>query len=69
MTFTQRYIKDLKENLKCPKCEADLVFIHGSGFDYDLEYCSVWNCDYELQYDTTTLVEESEVEMNSEVEL
>ena len=68
MTFTQRYIKDLKENLKCPKCEEDLIFTHGSGFNYDMEQCLSEVCDYEKIYDTTTLIEESEIEMNREIE-
>lgn len=60
MTFTQRYNG---KTLKCPKCNKPIIFVHGCGWDYDAEWCSSRKCDYEVIYDTTTLIEESEIEL------
>ena len=54
MTFTERYNK----NLQCPKCKSDIIFVCGCGWDNDREYCV--KCDYEIEYETSTLIEESE---------
>ena len=63
MTFTQRYNKHSNEKqIECPKCKAPIIMIHGCGWDNDAEWCSSRMCDYEVIYDTTTLIEESEIE-------
>ena len=50
-TFKERVDK----NHVCPKCKSVIIFIHGGGWDYDVEYCSSRNgCDYEVEYETTT---------------
>jgi len=55
--------KSRKEDTKCPECGSVLVFMQGGGFDYDKEYCSNWrDCNYEYEYETTTLLEEDEQE-------
>jgi len=57
MTFIERY---KAENLKCPKCGSDIIFIVGGGFDYDVEFCSNRKCDYEIEYDESTYLEDIE---------
>jgi len=38
----------------CPKCKSVIIFIHGTGIDYDVEYCSSRECDYEVVYETSS---------------
>ena len=54
--------KNLKENKKCPLCKKDLIFIHGCGWDYDMEYCTDRVCKYEHEYDTSTVTDEKELD-------
>jgi len=56
MSFKKR----IDKNHKCPKCKSVIIFIHRNGFDYDIEYCSDYKCDYEIQYDTSTYINEIE---------
>ncbi len=58
-TFIERYNKHIHDGtIKCPKCKAPIIFVHGGGWDYDIEYCSSRNgCDYEVEYETTTDIE------------
>ena len=41
---------------KCPKCKSIIIFIHGGGIDYDREYCINSECDYEVEYETSSNV-------------
>ena len=52
MTFKERYNK----NLQCPKCKSHIIFVCGCGWDNDREYCV--KCDYEIEYETSMLIEE-----------
>lgn len=49
-----KFLKDQKEDKKCPKCKSDLLFMYGNGWDYDRALCSNTKCDYEIEYRTTT---------------
>lgn len=43
-----------KQNKYCPKCNSVIIYMYGDGFDFDLEFCSMKNCNYERKYDTST---------------
>ena len=42
---------------KCPICGGEMHFIYGCNFDYDTWICDVWNCDGEIELETTTYPE------------
>ena len=52
MTFKEAVLKDDK----CPKCGSDVIFIHGDMWDYDRQFCSNRDCDYDIEYDTSTVI-------------
>ena len=52
MTFKEAIEKDDK----CPKCGSTVIFIYGDMWDYDRQFCSNRDCDYEIEYDTSTIV-------------
>lgn len=39
---------------KCPICGAEIRKEYGCGWDYDIDFCSNWHCDYEVEYETST---------------
>lgn len=42
----------------CPKCKQEtVIIIYGNMWDYDTEFCSNRECDYEADLKTTTCVE------------
>ena len=42
----------------CPKCGSELRFMYGCGWDYDRKFCSNRGCGYEIEFETTTDVED-----------
>lgn len=42
----------------CPKCNSVVIMIYGNHRDYDTEFCSNRECDYEIDFETMTCVEE-----------
>jgi len=54
MSFKDRVDK----HHECPKCKSHIIFIHSGGWDYDIEYCSNREYDYEVEYDTSTDINE-----------
>ena len=49
--------QSLKDEKPCPKCKKYVIHLHGGGWDYDRKYCSNRECDYEVEYDTSTDVD------------
>lgn len=43
--------------LSCPACGDPIICLWGCGWDYDRLVCSHYNCDWEHEYDTTTMAE------------
>ena len=54
--FKQDEIKEIK----CPLCGSVMLFLYGGGFDYDRSLCSNRECDFEKEYETSTLSDEEE---------
>lgn len=46
--------QDKKDELKCPLCGNDLIFVNGGGWDYDRAHCSNRLCKFEKEYETST---------------
>jgi hypothetical protein len=43
----------------CPKCNQEtVIMIYGNHWDYDTEYCTSRECDYEADLKTMTCYEE-----------
>ena len=42
----------------CIRCGQELLSMYGVGFDYDRKLCPNRGCDYEIEFETTTDVEE-----------
>lgn len=46
---------DRRAELRCPDCGDPIICLWGCGWDYDRLVCSHYNCDWEHEYDTTTM--------------
>ena len=53
-----KFLEEMAKDEKCPLCGSDILFISGEGWDYDREYCSNRACKYQVEYDTTTYLED-----------
>ena len=54
--FTESLVKDKP----CPKCNAVVIFMHGGGWDNDMEYCSTRDCDYDVKYETSSYIDDED---------
>ena len=45
------------ENQLCPSCNSVLLMLYGCGWDYDRLVCSKYGCEYEVEFETTTMYE------------
>ena len=53
-----KLLESMAKDKQCPKCESAVIFIPGGGWDYDQEFCSNRECDYEVEYDTSSYIED-----------
>ena len=55
VTAFERIIAAMPE-IKCDICGADMVALHGGGFDNDRIYCPARDCEAEITFPTSTEV-------------
>lgn len=55
-TFAEAVLK--RHRLRCPKCGEHVLCVHGSGWDYDLLWCSAYGCDWEHEYESTSYLDD-----------
>ena len=51
------------ENKLCPSCNSILLMLYGCGWDYDRLVCSKYGCEYEVEFETTTMYEKQKCSM------
>lgn len=51
-----------KENQLCPECKSIMLMMYGCGWDYDRLICGNRDCDFEVEFDSSTYQEELEDE-------
>jgi ribosomal protein S27AE len=49
---------EFKENQICPKCGEYMLQMFGCGWDYDRLICGDRDCDYEIEFETTTNIDD-----------
>lgn len=49
---------EFKENQICPICSCNMLMIYGCGWDYDRLVCGNRDCDYEVEFESSTYVDD-----------
>ena len=53
-----KFLESIANDKECPKCKSAVIFVAGGGWDNDIEFCSTIECDYEVEYETSSYIEE-----------
>lgn len=48
-----------KENQICPKCKTILLMMYGCGWDYDRLICGNKDCDFEIEFESTSYYDDT----------
>lgn len=51
-----------KENQLCPECKSIMLMLYGCGWDYDRLICGNRDCNFEVEFESSTYIEEMEDE-------
>lgn len=49
---------EFKENQICPICFCNMLMIYGYSWDYDRLVCGDKDCDYEVEFESSTYMDD-----------